>query len=93
MSTHNQEPPGIPNFSCEPLNSSHSGPFYETAKALKATLCAAGKLIKELVVLLWKFIRLAALTFWDVKGRCWWKIAKDFTTQGYRAVQKDAFRK
>jgi len=87
----NQDPTGLPHFSCEPVQSTHSKAFNETAKAFKTALETACKLIKEIVVLTWKFIKLAGLRFWEIKGRCWWSIAKDFSRQGVKAVKKDAF--
>jgi hypothetical protein len=91
MNAHTQKPTGIPQFSCEPARPVHSKAFSETAKALKATLGATLKLVRELLILIWKFVSFAALLFWEIKGRCWWSIARDFTKKGYRAVKKDAF--
>ena len=40
----NQDPTGLPHFSCEPVQSTHSKAFNETAKAFKTALETACKL-------------------------------------------------
>ncbi|GAU08974.1 hypothetical protein [Desulfoplanes formicivorans] len=91
MHTHHQQSTDMPRFSCEPNPNKHAKDFRETAVAFKTTLQAAFRLIKDLVVLTWAFIKLAALRFWEIKGRCWWSVARDFSKQGLSAVKKDAF--
>jgi hypothetical protein len=88
---HRNESTDLPDFSCEPARPTHAKAFWDTARALKKILGTVLKLIWEFFVLAWKFIKLAGLFFWEIKGRCWWSIARDFCKKGYRAVKKDAF--
>lgn len=92
MDTKNDIPVDLPHFACEPAPSTHGKAFRETAALLKKALRTIWQGILEVCTLAWRFITLAALRFWEIRGRCWWGIAKDFIRQGYRAVKNDAFK-
>ncbi|MDD2219424.1 MAG: hypothetical protein WC124_07450 [Desulfoplanes sp.] len=92
MDINNEQPVNLPHFACEPAPNTHGKAFRDTTVLLKQALCTIWQGLREIGRLTWRFVRLAVLRFWEIRGRCWWSIARDFTKQGYQAVKKDAFK-